>query len=371
MFGSIDIFCDVIDNFGDAGVTYRLARSLKKELPDSDIRVFTNGLEAFSAIGAGIIHKKEDQTAGGIRFISYNILTEKFVNGYEIPGLVIEAFACRIPEAYYEKAIGSDCLIINIDHLSAEEWIEGVHLKESLTGRKAKKYFFMPGFTVNSGGILQDRELNEGELKEKRKYFEKLFRVDNESLMISVFTYEHDFSRFFSDLKSTGKKFSLIIFGEKSRESISKPDAVPDNVKLINSGFLHQTEYDALLKICDLNFVRGEDSWARACLSKKPFVWHAYQQKDNYQLVKVKAFLEYLKRFFSDKEVFRQYSSYMLKFNDRNTETIDDSALFMLQNIESFGLYNISSSEFLIKNCNLINNLLFFARSLKEDKKLK
>jgi hypothetical protein len=55
--------------------------------------------------------------------------------------------------------------------------------------------------------------------------------------------------------------------------------------------FFPQEEYDDLLSVTDFNFVRGEDSWARACLSAKPFFWHAYFQKDNYQQVKVKAFL--------------------------------------------------------------------------------
>ena len=368
MFDRIDIFCDVIDNFGDAGVTYRLARALKAELVDSDIRLFTNGLEAFSEIDRRIDHKLKDQICGGIRFSSYDILTPEFAEKYEIPELVIEAFACHIPAAYYEKALDSDCLIINLDHLSAEKWIEGVHLKESLTGRKAKKYFFMPGLTSASGGIIPDRQLSDGEKAEKRKYFENLYGLESDSFLISVFTYEHDFRQFFSDLKSIGKKVSLIVFGEKSQRSIGKADLEDDGIRIIYSDFLPQAEYDDLLKACDLNFVRGEDSWARACLSKKPFVWHAYHQKDNYQLVKVKAFLEYLEEFYSDLEFFELYSSYMMKFNDRNGTAADESAGFMLQNAQTLERYNISLSEHLIKNCNLINNLLFFAGSLKTDK---
>lgn len=368
MFERIDIFCDVIDNFGDAGVTYRLAKALKKELPDTGIRLFTNGLEAFSALNRNIDHRVQSQEINGIELHSYEILTEVFMEGYEIPELVIEAFACHIPAAYYEKALDSDCLIINLDHLSAEKWIEGVHLKESLTGRKAKKYFFMPGLTSASGGIIPDRQLSDGEKAEKRKYFENLYGLESDSFLISVFTYEHDFRQFFSDLKSIGKKVSLIVFGEKSQRSIGKADLEDDGIRIIYSDFLPQAEYGDLLKVCDLNFVRGEDSWARACLSKKPFVWHAYHQKDDYQLVKVKAFIEYLKEFYTDHKLFELYFSYMMKFNDRSGTGNDKSAGFMLQNAQTFERYNISLSEHLIKNCNLINNLLFFAGSLKTDK---
>lgn len=368
LFDRIDIFCDVIDNFGDAGVTYRLARALKAELVDSEIRLFTNGLEVFSKIDCGIDHKVKDQVCGGIRFSSYDILTPGSVEKYEIPELVIEAFACHIPAAYYEKVLDTDCLIINLDHLSAEKWIEGVHLKESLTGRKAKKIFFMPGLTSASGGIIPDRQLSDWEMAEKRKYFENLYRLESGSFLISVFTYEHDFHHFISNLNSIGRKVSLIVFGEKSQRSIRKADLENEKLTIKYSDFLPQAEYDGLLKVCDLNFVRGEDSWARTCLSKKPFVWHAYHQKDNYQQVKVKAFLEYLMEFYTDPKLYELYSSYMMKFNDRSGTAADESAGFMLQHAQTLERYNISLSEHLIKNCNLINNLLFFAGSLKNDK---
>jgi uncharacterized repeat protein (TIGR03837 family) len=55
--------------------------------------------------------------------------------------------------------------------------------------------------------------------------------------------------------------------------------------------FLPQTQYDALLGRCHLNFVRGEDSFVRAQWAERPFVWQAYPQAEEAHLVKLEAFL--------------------------------------------------------------------------------
>src|SRR5262249_23068691 len=44
--------------------------------------------------------------------------------------------------------------------------------------------------------------------------------------------------------------------------------------------FLEQDEYDRLLWTCDINFVRGEDSFVRAQWAASPFVWHLYPQTE-------------------------------------------------------------------------------------------
>lgn len=358
---TVDIFCDVIDNFGDAGVCFRLAKSLRSEDPQLEIRLFTNGLSTFAALDRGIDPDKDIQKFKGISFLSYSLLTDEFMNRYEIPKLVIEAFACQIPTSYYEKALDSDCVIINLDHLSAEKWIEGVHLKESLTGRKAKKYFFMPGFNKNSGGLILDRHLSVEDQAAKRSEFMERSGFDEDGLLVTVFSYEHDFKRFVHDLKTSGGKINLAVFGEKSRNSFEPLMKLQDqNLKIVLSDFIDQDEYTDLLKVSDLNFVRGEDSWARACLSGKPFVWHAYHQEDNYQQIKVKAFLETLKPYFEDSDLFEEYSDYYLKFNDRSPGIKDDPLDFMLDNLNAFTEIHKLFSGYLFRNCNLTQNLLKF-----------
>jgi len=357
-YKDIDIFCDVVDNFGDAGVTYRLARNLAEVLPEVRIRLFTNGMNAFANLNLDI---------KGFELLPYDVLKENFIRRYPPAELIIEAFACHIPELYYQTALKRECLIINLDHLSAEKWIEGVHLKESLTGAKAKKYFFMPGFNENSGGLILDRELTQLEKAELRKEFCARFGLDGDGLLATVFTYEHDFCNFVGDLASSGRKIELIVFGEKSQKSFEPYLKMRnDKIKIVFSDFITQEEYDSLLKVTDLNFVRGEDSWARACLSGKPFIWHSYHQEDNYQLVKVRAFNDLMKNYFDDDDLFKEYSEFQMVFNDRTDGVKDNSFTFFLDNLNEIEAYTGLLSKYLIRNCNLLKNLLFFAGSRKE-----
>ena len=53
---------------------------------------------------------------------------------------------------------------------------------------------------------------------------------------------------------------------------------------------LTQAEYDHLLWSCDLNLVRGEDSFVRAQWAGKPFLWQAYPQDDGAHVAKLAAF---------------------------------------------------------------------------------
>ncbi len=54
--------------------------------------------------------------------------------------------------------------------------------------------------------------------------------------------------------------------------------------------FVDQDDYDRLLWSCDINCVRGEDSFVRAQLAARPFVWAVYRQADDVHLRKLAAF---------------------------------------------------------------------------------
>ena len=53
---------------------------------------------------------------------------------------------------------------------------------------------------------------------------------------------------------------------------------------------LTQPDYDHLLWSCDLNLVRGEDSFVRAQWAGKPFLWQIYPQDDGAHVAKLAAF---------------------------------------------------------------------------------
>ena len=66
-----------------------------------------------------------------------------------------------------------------------------------------------------------------------------------------------------------------------------------NNLNVYILPFLKQEDYDMLLACCDLNFVRGEDSWIRAIWANKPFIWQPYLQSEKTHLTKLKAFLDH------------------------------------------------------------------------------
>ena len=73
------------------------------------------------------------------------------------------------------------------------------------------------------------------------------------------------------------------------------------SLTLVRIPFLSQEDYDRLLWRCDINFVRGEDSFVRAQWAARPFVWQPYAQADNTHRLKLEAFLErYAERLPSD-----------------------------------------------------------------------
>ncbi|MBN1971079.1 MAG: elongation factor P maturation arginine rhamnosyltransferase EarP [Candidatus Delongbacteria bacterium] len=370
----IDIFCHVIDNYGDGGVVYRIANELTRSVISCEVRIFTDDIEPFSLFDKRIdrvnLHQKIDQ----IEIVHYSVLNHDFVGNLKIPDLIIEAFACFIPDLYINKAKNEGKLLINLDYLMAEDWVESFHKKESLLGYKSlRKFFFMPGFTESTGGLIQS---NTHDFEEDRKielldFVDKIFHFDCKEydFVASIFTYEHDFSNLVDSLDALNKKSLLIVFGEKSKisfKNIQLDDIV--NVEVLFSNFINQNDYDKLVSLCDFNFVRGEDSLARASLSSRPFFWHCYLEKDGYQKIKVEAFVNQLKKHFNLSPNTMDYFNNLYKINDRLNDSylIDrgESYTNFLENIDRLQPNFESFSNFLRNNCNLISNLLSFIRSI-------
>jgi len=380
----LDIFCSVIDNYGDIGFIYRFAKEYKLARNNSRVRVFIDDLKSLSHINKSIDVNLAYQEVKGVFYIDLKISESDFLSKIDMADFIIEAFGFDIPSYYLDKIKISSSLIINLEYLSAENWVSSYHKKESLLNfDRVKKYFFMPGLNSDSGGLVLDSSMKENcykMIKDRVYYFESLINnenfIYNDDLIIgSIFSYEKNFSNLIRDLLSEkDKRFVLIITKGKSEESFryllnSDENYIKkDNIELFFIDFLEQEEYDILLNICDFNFVRGEDSFARAILSGKPFLWHAYMQEDNYQLVKVKAFLDEYKKYFDSFEKFEKYSDLMISYNDR----LENS--FISQSNESYvdffkylDLYRNRSfvlSSYIKSNCSLIDNLIDFVEGL-------
>src|ERR1700760_426516 len=93
-----DIFCAVIDNFGDIGVCWRLARQLANEHGWQG-RVFVDDLHAFPTLCPPIDVSLARQTAEGI-VVEHWHEPAHAGDTLEVADVVIEAFACELPPVY-------------------------------------------------------------------------------------------------------------------------------------------------------------------------------------------------------------------------------------------------------------------------------
>jgi uncharacterized repeat protein (TIGR03837 family) len=169
-----------------------------------------------------------------------------------------------------------------------------------------EKFFFLPGFTNKTGGVLREANLiaqREIFLSTQRQaWLTKLAIYPKQGArLISLFSYE------------TSSLLSLVEVWQQSQQAVHC--LIPDGKSLrclnlcleqnlmvgdlLTLGtltlqvipFLSQLDYDRLLWCCDINFVRGEDSFIRAQWAGRPFIWHIYPQEENTHLLKLEAFL--------------------------------------------------------------------------------
>lgn len=301
---SWDIFCRVIDNFGDIGVCWRLARQLAAE-HQQQVRLWVDDIASLQRIWPQTSMQEHQQLEG----VEVRIWHAAFDASTQPADVVIEAFACDIPDTYLQtmaqlKASGEAPIWINLEYLSAEPWVTECHGMASVhpaTG--LRKTFFFPGFTAPTGGLLREQNL----LAQRDAFVrsEWLSRMNinpaANSLLISLFAYENPaIGELVAAWKQSAQPIHCLVPEGKILGSINQCIG-----KTLVSGdtyqsgkltvqvipFVTQTEYDKLLWACDINFVRGEDSFIRAQWAGKPVVWHIYVQDDDAHLVKLQAFL--------------------------------------------------------------------------------
>ncbi len=301
-----DIFCRVIDNYGDIGVCWRLARQLANEHKLS-VRLWVDEIAALKQIWPEAILAPTQMLAN----VQVCIWQNDF-NTDEVAEVVIEAFACHLPEGYIaqmKQAAVAPCWL-NLEYLSAESWVEGCHQLTSTHPQNGlKKTFFFPGFNEKTGGLLRESDLLAQRDKlalseEKYTFLTQLgitHRPEN-ALIISLFSYENPaIASLINTWSQAPNAIICLVPAGKTLTSINtalEVDLVTgDNytsgsLQLKVIPFLSQTDYDRLLWVCDINFVRGEDSFVRAQWAAKPFIWHIYPQDDDAHLIKLNAFLD-------------------------------------------------------------------------------
>ena len=367
-----DIFCAVVDNYGDIAVCWRLARQL---VAGYQVTLWVDELPDFQQICREVNPALAWQTCFGVEVRHWSDCLPQDV---PVADVVIEAFACELPPAYVQamaaraSAAAGDLnappgsgtsspaesafapIWINLDYLSAEAWVEGCHELVSVHPQLGlKKFFFFPGFTERTGGLLVEPQLAlerarfQAQAQMAQDFFQEieLITVAGVSAQelaaackVSLFCYpsapvESLLAAWSASgsiaikpgqdaASTTPPLICFVPFGvadaaveawaaggaerisppgasvppvtfTSSRSSTSPPFALRRGaLTVVRIPFMSQDQYDRLLWACDLNFVRGEDSFVRAQLAARPMVWQIYPQEEQAHLEKLAAFMQ-------------------------------------------------------------------------------
>jgi uncharacterized repeat protein (TIGR03837 family) len=299
-----DIFCRVIDNFGDIGVCWRLAAGLAQR--GERVRLWVDDTSALGWMAPqGAPHVE-------VRHWTPLIATDDLPMG----DILIEAFGCEIaPEfiaayAMNTRARGQKPLWINLEYLSAEPFVERCHGLPSPVmsgpGAGLTKQFFYPGFTAATGGLLREPDLSERQARfDRTSWLQQQGIAFQGERLVSLFCYEPPalgalLEQLAADphptrlLVTAGRATAAVLTAINDKNSTQPLWNKRQALSFSYLPTLSQREFDHLLWSCDLNFVRGEDSLVRALWANKPFAWHIYPQDDDAHHAKLDAFLQVL-----------------------------------------------------------------------------
>jgi uncharacterized repeat protein (TIGR03837 family) len=300
-----DVFCRVVDHFGDAGVCWRLARQLAGE-HGARVRLFIDDLASLKRLNPAL------------RAVQRQHLERVEVHDWRGPlthvtpgDIAIEAFGCGLPDEYVTAMAGLPRapVWIVLEYLSAEPWVPEHHGRPSPHPRlPLDRYFFFPGFIRGTGGLLREADLfarRDGYGPPEREAFWASLGFEPpvaEALTVSMYAYEHaaldeiltaweQGDRPLVAAIPEGPLVAAVLqhFGAKAAPANGFLRRRALEIRVLP--FLPQRRYDELLWACDCNFVRGEDSFVRAQWAARAFVWQVYPQADGAHWRKLEAFL--------------------------------------------------------------------------------
>jgi uncharacterized repeat protein (TIGR03837 family) len=286
-----DIFCRVIDNHGDLGVSWRLGCQLANA--GHSVRLWIDK-------PADLVWMAPKGNPGVEVFTWTHPLQVQSL----LPGdVLIEAFGCEIaPEfiASYQNWIkqkSQKCIWINLEYLSAQAYVERNHGLPSPVlhgaGFGLVKYFFYPGLTAKTGGLLREPDLaTRQSCFDPHAWLAQWGISDPSEQLISLFCYEPaTLAELLEQLESSTQPSRLLVCAGRSAHALrqvlleKKPHSSifskHSSLSITYLPYLSQIDFDHLLWACDLNLVRGEDSLVRAIWAGKPWVWQIYPQHDD------------------------------------------------------------------------------------------
>ena len=280
------LYCRVVDNFGDIGVAWRLAADLASR--GEDVRLAVDDNRALAWMAPGGADRVE------VRAWSDAARTS--------PDVVLELFGGGLPDEVAAAAAGATRppVIVNVEHLSAESYVERSHglpsPRTTAHGLPFTTWYFYPGFADNTGGLLRETGL-----LDRRRAFDRdawLASIGSAARpgerKVSLFCYPDAAVAPLLEALSDRPTVVLLAPGAASEQALAAfgPSLVTGALRAVPMPRLTQADFDRMLWACDLNIVRGEDSLVRALWAGAPFVWQLYVQADGAHRAKLDAFLD-------------------------------------------------------------------------------
>lgn len=310
-----DIFCKVVDNYGDIGVCWRLAADLAAR--GHQVRLWTDDTSALAWIAPGAL----DGGWPGVQVLPWDQSRDAATLAGLLPADVwVEGFGCDLPAEFLRhRLVGPEQTLqrapppvwINLEYLSAEPFVERSHGLPSPVmhgpARGCARYFFYPGFSPRTGGLLREPDLARRQAAfEREQWLAAMGLGWRGERLASLFCYEPAaLPDLLILLRQNPQPTRLLVTDGRAAAAVGALLGVPGPVAgpgpvsgALSTTFLPrlaQIDFDHLLWSCELNFVRGEDSLVRALWAGRPFVWQIYPQHDNAHRAKLQAFLDTVK----------------------------------------------------------------------------
>ncbi|MEJ6002866.1 elongation factor P maturation arginine rhamnosyltransferase EarP [Paucibacter soli] len=281
-----DVFCRVVDNYGDIGVCLRLARDLAQR--GQLVRLWVDDAAALHWMAA-------DGLPAGLRVRPWAEAEHEAQPG----DVVVETFGCELPAAFVQRmaARPKPPCWINLEYLSAEPYVERSHSLRSPQlagpGRGLDKWFFYPGFSARTGGLLREPGLLQAQAAFDAPAWlaARGWQPRDGERVVSVFCYANNaWPQLLASLAEAPTL--LLLCPGAARQQVPELAARHAQLRCIPLPYLSQADYDRLLWSCELNLVRGEDSLVRALWAGRPLLWHIYPQDDGAHGPKLEAFMD-------------------------------------------------------------------------------
>ena len=297
-----DIFCKVIDNHGDIGVCWRLAADLASR--GKHVRLWVDEPGALAWMAPGALEGRWPR----IQVLAWD--TAAMVADLAPADVWIEGFGCEVPLELQEhrfnpalsncEGTGGEPVWINLEYLTAEGFAERTHglpspvMHGPASGRT--RFFFYPGFSVHTGGLLREQNLGA-----RQANFDRTSWLTGQGIswqgerLVSLFCYEPGaLAGLLEQMRRDPTPTRLLVTPGRAATAVRRLSSSGrrESLSVTFLPALTQVDFDHLLWSCDLNFVRGEDSAVRAIWAGKPFVWQIYPQHDDAHHAKLQAFLD-------------------------------------------------------------------------------